>query len=283
MNKNWRILFICFFLIISLEACRNSKSEDSQKETDEFVGESESTPDSMLVIEGDTVKVTPSNKSEEPAKPKSNAYIVVDKPAMKLYVIEGKDTLFKGPIACGRNKGDKRGKDDGRTPEGDFKISKIHDSREWLYHTNSGRWVPHVYGPWFLRLDAKGWSGIGIHGTNAPGQIGQRRSKGCIRMHNEDIVKVHNLAFEGMVVKVLPDVLKSDPAGQNTDKKRKDDSKDGTKSQGLKPDTIVYEDILTEPEKGTESPAQQVKSEESSKSHLENKVSVEKDSVKNVI
>ena len=94
---------------------------------------------------------------------------------------------------------------DRRTPEGNFRIVSIEDATHKLYRTDDGRLVPHVYGPWFLRLDADGWGGIGIHGTNAPGQISQRRSKGCIRMLNKDITKLHEYARVGMQVIVLPD------------------------------------------------------------------------------
>lgn len=192
-------------VLILMTGC-GSKPTSDRSGKDSAPADSIGLPDSVMVVDGDTIRgVTSTESNEPPAHPKSNAYIVVDKPALKLYVIEGRDTLFKGPICAGRNRGNKRAMDDGRTPEGDFRITKIHDASGWLYHANNGRWIPHVYGPWFLRLDAGGWHGIGIHGTSAPGQIGQRRSKGCIRLRNEDIKKVHDLAFVGMEVKVLPD------------------------------------------------------------------------------
>jgi lipoprotein-anchoring transpeptidase ErfK/SrfK len=36
---------------------------------------------------------------------------------------------------------------------------------------------------------------VAIHGTNAPGKIGQAVSHGCIRLHNEDIVRLVELAL----------------------------------------------------------------------------------------
>lgn len=213
------LIFTAIFFIFS--AC-GSKTQHADSDLHENgLDSSYVANDSVLVIDGDTIRGVTSSEPSTPPPPKSNAYIIVDKPNMKLYVVENSDTLFKGPIACGRNRGDKRGKDDGRTPEGDFKITNIHDASGWLYHTNDGRWVPHVYGPWFLRLDAGGWQGIGIHGTNAPGQIGQRRSKGCIRLHNEDIKKVHDLAFVGMPVKVIADNVKINPGAPKTTIKEK--------------------------------------------------------------
>lgn len=212
-NSNLILLAISLLLFSSVTISCNSKdSKDSKGDaTNDSVEVNADLGDSLMIIDGDTIKGMAAETEEaDTGAPKSSAYIVVDKPNLKLYVIEKNDTLFKGPICAGRNRGNKKGKDDYRTPEGTFKIAKIQDSTNWLYHTNDGRWVPHVYGPWFLRLDADGWQGIGIHGTSAPSQIGQRRSKGCIRMHNEDIKKVHDLAFVGMEVRVLPDVVNWD-------------------------------------------------------------------------
>lgn len=64
------------------------------------------------------------------------------------------------------------------------------------------------YGPLALGLSAFSdvltwWAGGGqaaIHGTNAPGAIGQSVSNGCIRMLNEDILKVGSLAGPGTPV-----------------------------------------------------------------------------------
>jgi lipoprotein-anchoring transpeptidase ErfK/SrfK len=43
-----------------------------------------------------------------------------------------------------------------------------------------------------------------IHGTNAPGTIGERVSSGCIRMVNEDVIDLYNRAHIGTKVIVLP-------------------------------------------------------------------------------
>lgn len=214
---------IALLLALLFSACQNKSN------TEQTVNDSMTVQGDTILVDTDTV-ITPKNDSLTAAAtpaPKSNAYIIVDKPKLKLYVVEGSDTLFKGPICAARNFGNKQKKDDRRTPEGTFTITKIHDSSAWLYHTPAGRWVPHVYGPWFLRLSADGWDGIGIHGTNAPAQIGQRRSKGCIRMHNEDIQKVHDLAFVGMTVIVKPDNGKvyADSSKPQTKKSDSDNSK----------------------------------------------------------
>lgn len=40
---------------------------------------------------------------------------------------------------------------------------------------------------------AKGRTGFGIHGTKEPDQIGKAGSRGCIRLHNGDVILVYNL------------------------------------------------------------------------------------------
>lgn len=274
--KNLSGLIVVMLSVLMAVSC-GSKSDKANQEAIDSV---------QLPVEADTIIIgtdtvitakTDSLTASVPSAPKSNAYIVVDKPNLKLYVIENNDTLFKGPICAGRNRGDKRSEDDGRTPEGTFKITHIHDATDWLYHANNGRWIPHVYGPWFLRLDAKGWRGIGIHGTSAPGQIGQRRSKGCIRLKNEDIRKVHDLAFVGMEVRVLPDVGKFDTGIRTTSKPAATTEETGTPDEGqesesnvespatsVAPEASPVEPVKAEPEK-TETPQHQPEKPETPK------------------
>ena len=44
-----------------------------------------------------------------------------------------------------------------------------------------------------LKGEAKGRTGFGIHGTIEPETIGTKSSRGCIRLHNGDVIKVYNL------------------------------------------------------------------------------------------
>ena len=186
-------------ILLAAFAAACSSNTKTEEETDTIIAVDSISVDSGVAVV-DSAEVAVKENAPAPRRHPSR-YIVVDKPKLKLYVVENNDTLFKGPITCGRYFGQKRSKDDRRTPEGEFHITHIHDASGWLYE---GR-IPHVYGPWFLRLSANGWQGIGIHGTNAPGQISRRVSKGCIRMLNQDIVKVKALAEEGMKVIVVAD------------------------------------------------------------------------------
>jgi len=44
-----------------------------------------------------------------------------------------------------------------------------------------------------LKGNAKGREGFGIHGTKDPEQIGTTGSRGCIRMHNGEVILIYNL------------------------------------------------------------------------------------------
>ena len=44
-----------------------------------------------------------------------------------------------------------------------------------------------------LTGEAKGRDGFGIHGTKEPEQIGMAGSRGCIRLHNGDVITVYNM------------------------------------------------------------------------------------------
>ena len=117
-------------------------------------------------------------------------------------------TLYKGTepvkeyrVAVGRNPGDKQRTGDNRTPVGNFKIVSIENASKWThdFHDGKGK-IRGAYGPWFLRLDAKGWKGIGIHGTHDPDSRGTMATEGCIRLSNEDIAELKQYAYRNMPV-----------------------------------------------------------------------------------
>lgn len=135
-------------------------------------------------------------------------HIVVDKPNLRLYVINESDTTFNVPIACGKYFGDKTAKNDYKTPEGSFTISKIQNSNKWKHDFKDGKGLrKNAYGPLFIRLKAKNWKGIGIHGTCFPESIGTRDTEGCIRLRNEDLLSLRNYIYVGMRVIILPDSI----------------------------------------------------------------------------
>ena len=45
--------------------------------------------------------------------------------------------------------------------------------------------------------DALGRDGFAIHGTNKADEIGAAKSRGCIRMYNDDVILMYNLLESG--------------------------------------------------------------------------------------
>jgi hypothetical protein len=55
-------------------------------------------------------------------------------------------------------------------------------------------------GEYWIGLDAPGYPGFGIHGTNEPHTIGSKASQGCVRMLNTDVVELAGCVWKGMPV-----------------------------------------------------------------------------------
>ena len=133
------------------------------------------------------------------------------KTALELRVYEQDSLVDSFEIACGKYKGNKLQKGDCKTPEGEFTICKIHDSSAWKHDFKDGEGlIDGAYGPFFFRLQGDSLEadvGIGIHGTHLPQSIGSRSTEGCIRLKNEDIIKLYGYVYVGMRVIILPDVM----------------------------------------------------------------------------
>ena len=126
-------------------------------------------------------------------------YIFVSKTELKLFVIENSDTIFKCPIAVGKNYGNKTKAGDKKTPEGTFTICSIENSSCWKHDFKDGKGLRKgAYGPYFFRLKVPKFDSIGIHGTCLPESIGTRSSEGCIRLRNEDILILKQFVYIGM-------------------------------------------------------------------------------------
>lgn len=133
--------------------------------------------------------------------------IIINKRKLRLYVVNMfGDTLAEFPVCCARNRGPKKKADDCTTPEGTFSIIGVYNSTDWTYKDTNQK----CYGPFFIHLRTPGFYGIGIHGTNAPGSIPGRSSHGCIRMHNENIVKLKAMVNKDTKVTILPDDIEDE-------------------------------------------------------------------------
>ena len=131
---------------------------------------------------------------------------------LRLIDYKGRE-IQKYPIACGKNYGNKETKGDLKTPEGLFHVTEIEKASSWVHDFGDGKGeIPGAYGPFFIRLEVPGQKGIGIHGTHKPESIGTRDTEGCIRLNNEDLLKLVKQTHIGMAVLITPsymDVIKS--------------------------------------------------------------------------
>lgn len=130
--------------------------------------------------------------------------IIVNKSEHTLSLLKGNELVKEYPVATGKNTGDKQRVGDHRTPTGNFKIVSIENASSWSHDFRDGKGkIAGAYGPWFLRLDAKGWRGIGIHGTHDPDSRGTNVTEGCIRLSNEDIAELkEKYAYRNMPVEI---------------------------------------------------------------------------------
>ena len=134
--------------------------------------------------------------------------ILVKKSIFQLYLLDNDRVVDSWGVALGKNPGQKQVYGDMKTPEGTFLVDEIDDASTWTHDFQDGQGeVQGAYGPWFLSLNTDSlsegrWGGIGIHGTHNPKSIGTRASEGCIRLQNENLVKLKPVAKVGMKVTI---------------------------------------------------------------------------------
>ena len=151
-------------------------------------------------------------------------WIKVDKSRLRLYLIQGKDTLVKSyPVAVGRGVGDvKKDRLDLITPEGVFKVWRVLQDASQLtfdpaWFDEPGEPQKGVYGSKLISF-YNPWQ-IAIHGTNSPRSVGRRTTHGCIRMKNRDINTLVAYVKPGMKIWIVskdgkaPTEGKSSPQG----------------------------------------------------------------------
>ena len=131
----------------------------------------------------------------------------VDKGAFTLSVLDRNGTvLMTFPVATGENPGNKRKTGDCKTPEGTFTVTWVQNTKGVLYDYHDGKGKVEAYGPYFIHLETPGFKAIGIHGTcpERDDRIGTRDSKGCVRLHNEDLLRILPYVGKGTKVVIVP-------------------------------------------------------------------------------
>ncbi|NOY50906.1 MAG: L,D-transpeptidase [Chlorobi bacterium] len=137
---------------------------------------------------------------------KSGKTIIVDKGERKMILFKDGKKLSAFKVTIGEEPGNKRRSGDNRTPEGIFVVGKIENSKNWYYYPDNDTSEPVLgaYGDWFIRLIVPGFQGIGIHGHYHDNDLGNRASKGCIRLSNNKLQEVVDFAEVGTPVLIIP-------------------------------------------------------------------------------
>lgn len=161
--------------------------------------------------------------------PKPLRHIVINIPALTLYLFEG-DRLYKSyPVAVGRRFTRIGGRlVPSQTPVGEFRVSWKDPRPFWhppVWLKKEKGWsedytVPpgpdNPLGSRWIGIWRPGVEGYGIHGTNDPASIGSLASLGCIRMRNADVEELFELVGVGTPVFIIyePGYVYRDGAGR---------------------------------------------------------------------
>lgn len=149
------------------------------------------------------------------AESAAHSVLVVDKSHHKTHVMQ----LVNGEVKDVLTVGDATGKGPSMTPVGKFQvIEKIWHPTWYPPPSIGGRPVPpgphNPMGPAAIRTNAASGR-ILLHGTNAPDSIGNNASHGCIRHHNEDILRIFPLVHKGDKVFIVNDFAKAKITAQD--------------------------------------------------------------------
>jgi len=150
----------------------------------------------------DTLQRSPeeSHANRLPRNISKGDYILITKSKHLLQHYRDGELLASYTVALGKNPVDKAKEGDNATPEGHYEVNYIKDASAWTHDFGDGKGeIKGAYGPYFIALytgargsfSGKTWRGIGIHGTHNPASIGTNASEGCIRLHNNELLKLH--------------------------------------------------------------------------------------------
>lgn len=154
-------------------------------------------------LEGETTHVTAhvdaTVKKTKAENTKPGQAIFIDCGSCMIYLYENGKVTFKQPCSPGRSGYE--------TPTGDWTLSAKIRNPTW---TNPGSdWaknMPETIGPGrsnpmgLRKLAVSCGDGIFIHGTDNIGALGSPDSHGCIRVSNDEIVKLFDMVSEGIPI-----------------------------------------------------------------------------------
>ncbi len=115
----------------------------------------------------------------------------------RLYVYQGKQLKASYPVAIGRSGWE--------TPTGQFRVMGMVQNPGWTNPFTRKVMPPgpdNPLGDRWIAFWTDGRNSIGFHGTPDRASVGQAASHGCVRMLNEDIREVYEMAVLGTPVTV---------------------------------------------------------------------------------
>lgn len=143
-------------------------------------------------------------QGELPAVGDANGYeIVINLPAFRLYLYQHGVLVKEYPIGIGTVVSPSRL---GRTEIVNKVAHPTYYPPDW-YTRGLSPIPPGPSNPVGTRWLGLGWSGYGIHGTNAPHTIGTAASAGCIRMLNEHVEELADYVSIGTPVTFLYETI----------------------------------------------------------------------------
>jgi L,D-transpeptidase ErfK/SrfK len=197
------VLLTCFttgdlLLFPSLQASASEPSKGEQPAKVESPNSNTTTPETKSPATTDSTN-TPDEATRATEPTADEIHLVVRLKARRVFVYQGDKVLKSFPVAIG--------KAGWETPKGSFKvfsmeidpIFKSFKTGEYIYPGPTNPLGPRWIGIW-----TDGKTQLGFHGTNQPKLIGRAVSHGCIRMKNEDVMKLYEKVKIGTLVKVEP-------------------------------------------------------------------------------
>jgi hypothetical protein len=142
-----------------------------------------------------------------PRDPLAGLHVVIDLDDNELRFMDGRQALWSGPVGTGTGLTltSKEGAEwEFSTPNGIFYVQRKEEDPVWIlpdwYFVKQGRPIPPENSPLRRLPGALGAAAvylsdeIAIHGTDRPELLGQRVSHGCIRLSNENALRLfHNV------------------------------------------------------------------------------------------
>ncbi len=129
----------------------------------------------------------------------TNDYLLLNLSKRRVYVYKNGKVQVSYPVAIG-----KKGWE---TPTGTFTVINMDKNPGWINPFTNEKVPPGPKNPlgvaWIGFFISDG-SEIGFHGTPGEELIGQAVSHGCVRMRNQDVIKLYEQVEIGMKVKVVP-------------------------------------------------------------------------------